>query len=85
MEELQKQYEKGEISVSDFRIEYSLLSKQVENFERTLSNKTNLTKLNQSLATSISKIGELNETFEQTEDEATKVELVAKMVEDFGI
>jgi hypothetical protein len=85
MDKLQEQYEKQEITLEDFTNQYAKLSKQADKFEREVVNKTNLNKMNSSLAATIKKMGELNEKFANTEDESTKMEIAAQMVEQFGI
>ena len=85
MEELSKMYQEGQIDLEQYKDLYASFTKIVEEFERNLVNKTNLNLLNQNLGSSINRLGELNEQFKNTEDKASKIEIVSKMVEDLGI
>ena len=85
LKKLQEQFEKNEIEAGEFATQYSEISKEAERFERKIVNKTNLAKLNQKLASSVEQLGDLGEQFDNTADEATKMEIAAKMVENFGV
>ena len=85
MDKLEEAYKSGKISLNEYTTQYKKLTQEAEKFERTVTNKNNLKKMNNNLQTSIGKIGELTEGFSGLENEATKIERVADMVADFGV
>ena len=85
MEAIQQSYKRGEIGLKQFKQQYASFAKEAETFERKVVNKTNLNKMNASLQSTIETVGELSERFDKLKDESTKIETVAKMVEQFGI
>ena len=85
MEAVQESYKRGEISLKQFKQQYAAFAKEAEAFEREVVNKTNLNKMNASLQSTMETVGELGEKFDKLKDEGTKMEVVAQMVEQFGI
>lgn len=85
MEAVQQSYKRGEISLKQFKQQYASFAKEAEAFERKVVNKTNLNKMNASLQSTVETVGELSERFDKLKDKSTKIETVAKMVEQFGI
>lgn len=85
LKDLQKEFSEGKITLDQFRQSYTKLTKEAENFEKQVVNKTNFRNMNTQLEGTISSMGELTEKFDTLKDKSEKIETVGKMVEDLGI
>ena len=85
MEELYNKYQKKEIGDKEFKTQYAKLQAQIEAFEQEITNQINLNTMNSALQSTMESIGGLGEELDNLTDEASKIEVVAQMVDQFGI
>ena len=85
MEELYKKHQNKEIGDTEFKTQYTKLYAQIASFEREITNKINLNTMNSALQSTMESIGGLGEELDNLTDKASKMEVVAQMVDQFGI
>ena len=85
MKDLEEEFNNGTKTLEEFKREYGVLTKQVERFEQTIANKTNLKETRKNLESTIEQLAEMVEGFENTTDSATKLEQVSEAAAMLGI